>query len=217
MALVPAPRRQPWRIAALTATLVLLSGCAGSGYRYVKNSQVKTYFKVPERWTLFNQGQVLANEASTLTPDQVAAKKATEWVVYFDGNPSPSINHVLDDPPGYPLGLARVRALATKERDDFSLSSLRNEGVTIDQYSAADRVVPPSDSKEVVRSGGLHGTRQVHTIKVDKGLLTVSRTALVDPGTHLVYLLVIGCESRCYQENRRVIDEVVRSWTVKES
>ena len=35
------------------AIAVLAAACSGTGYTYVKNSDDQTYFKVPDKWKLY--------------------------------------------------------------------------------------------------------------------------------------------------------------------
>src|SRR5207247_9574546 len=98
--------------------------------------------------------------------------------------------------------------------DTCSLESRRNERTSIDDMSATGDVEPLL-SKEITRPGGLHGTRLVDNVRQNGVWVTFDQTALVDSGTRTLYLLVVGCEARCYLANRKVIDQVVDSWTVK--
>lgn len=198
----------------LAATVV--AACEGSGYRYVKNSAIKTYFKVPESWKLYDQDTIVADQGSALSPQQAARSKVNQWVVAFDGDPNPSIDHVLDENSKHPMGFARVRALGTEERETLNLQALRNEVLPLDQINSSRSRVEPLKITDIVRPGGLHGTREVHNIEVESGYLTIDQTALVDPETRLLYVFVVGCEAQCYVDNKKVIDNVVRSWTIKE-
>ena len=53
-------------------------------------------------------------------------------------------------------------------------------------------------------------------VKRDDVFLTINQTGLVDPSTRMLYLFVIGCEAHCYLAHQRTIDQIVKSWTVKE-
>ena len=197
--------------AALAATL--LAACS-SGYRYVKNSSARTYFKVPSAWKLYNEDTIFRAQSKDVSPEQAAASKSSQWIVAFDGAARPSLAHVLNERSSAPMGFARVRTLSADERDTFSLASLRNEVNSLDDLSATGDVEPLS-SKEIAQSGGLHGTRLIDNVRQNGVWVTFDQTALVDSGTRTLYLLVVGCEARCYLAHRKVIDQVVDSWTVK--
>jgi hypothetical protein len=178
---------------------------------------VKTYFKVPEAWKLYNDQEIFAaTPDSEISPQQLARRRASQWVVAFDGDPSPSISHILDEHARYPMGFAKVRLITDSERDTFSLASLRNEVMPLDDVrKLGNGTVEPLKVQDIVRHDGMHGNRQVQNVKVEGGFFTMDQTALVDPGTRLLYLLLVGCEARCYLDNQTTIDEIVRSWTVK--
>ena len=42
----------------------LLSSCSTSGYQYLHDADTRTYFKVPERWTVFDQRQLFPQQAA---------------------------------------------------------------------------------------------------------------------------------------------------------
>ena len=197
--------------AALTAAL--LAACS-SGYRYVKSSSARTYFKVPSAWKLYNEDTIFRAQSKDVSPEQAAASKSSQWIVAFDGAPRPLLAHVLSERSSSPMGFARVRTLSPDERDTFSLASLRNEVNALDDMSATGDVEPLL-SKEITRPGGLHGTRLIDNVRQNGVWVTFDQTALVDSGTHTLYLLLVGCEAHCYLAHRKVIDQVVDSWTVK--
>ena len=197
--------------AALTAAL--LAACS-SGYRYVKNSSARTYFKVPSAWKLYDQDAISRALSKDQSPEQAAASKSSQWIVAFDGAPRPLLDHVLSERSRFPMGLALVRALTADERDTFSLASLRNQVNALDDMSATGDVEPLL-SKEITRRDGLHGTRLIDNVRQNGVWVTFDQTGLVDSGTRTLYLLVVGCEAHCYLANRKVIDQVVDSWTVR--
>ncbi|MDQ6613507.1 MAG: hypothetical protein M3083_01775 [Actinomycetota bacterium] len=56
------------------------------------------------------------------------------FLVAFDADPLPSIDHNFRDS-RYPWGLVRVRDLGLTEHDGYSLASLRNELVKVDNIA----------------------------------------------------------------------------------
>lgn len=194
----------------------LLYACGTSGYHYVSHASSRTYFKVPGAWKLFNQDQIIKGESASLSPQQQERSRAVQWVVAFDGDPRPSIGHVLDEHSKYPMGFARVRTLNQDEQQTYNLAALHNEVLPLDRMAAIDGRVEPLLDKELVKGEGLRGSRLVNNIKGDDGYLTLDQSALLNPRTHVLYVLVIGCEAQCYVDNQRQIDDIVHSWTVKE-
>ncbi len=193
---------------------VALGGCAGSGYEYVKSSENNAYFKVPKEWKVFDKEQILGASEEKLSRTE---ESNLRFVSIFDGDPNPSLEHELTTAK-HPFGLVRVRELTLEERDTFSLSALRNEVVRIDDIleNELGEVELVEQPRSILKPKGLAGTRLVYTVKGPDGSFTVDQTGLVDPGTHVVYFFIVGCEATCFSENRRLISEVADSWTIKE-
>src|SRR5581483_4752410 len=120
-------------VALALVAAVALAGCSGSSYHYVSSSATGTFFKVPSAWRVFGKTQVLAD------PGQLGPRGATSdrFLVEFDGSPSPNAGHDFITS-GYPFGIARVRRLSLQEHDAYSLASLRNEVVPVDNLVNQD-------------------------------------------------------------------------------
>ena len=198
----------------LAVAAVALAGCAGSGYQYVKSSSSNAYFKVPKEWKVYEKDQILGASEEKLSQTEASNLR---FVAIFDGDPNPSLQHELTTA-RHPFGLVRVRELTLEERDSFSLSTLRNEVVRIDDIleNELGDVELVEEPKSIVKKKGLAGARLVYTVNGPDGSFTVDQTGLVDPGTHVVYFFIVGCETKCFSENRRLISEVADSWTIKE-
>lgn len=192
-----------------------MGACSDPGYQYVKNSQVNTYFKVPTGWKLFDEDRIFASQGNALSPQGAVRSRATQWVVAFDADPKPSIDHVLDEGAVHPMGFARVRALGAEEREVFSLAHLRNDVLPLDRLSQqSEDQLELLRRDDIARKDGMRGTRQVHNIRVDSGWLTLDQTALLTADTSRLHLLIVGCQATCYEQNKKRIEEVVQSWTV---
>ncbi|MFP5318967.1 MAG: hypothetical protein ACLGI2_11830 [Acidimicrobiia bacterium] len=200
--------------AVAAAGALLLSACAGSDYQYVKNSSEGAYFKVPKDWKVYDKDDIVEASGSRLSPSQ---EDTLRFMVAFDGDPRPSLEHDLQTATR-PFGLARVRQLAPDERQQFSLIALRNEIVPIDQILEEDagEIELLQEPKDIVTSEGFAGTRLVYRVTTTDGSFTVDQTGLTDAQTRRVYFFIIGCESKCYDQNKRTITEIADSWTVKE-
>ena len=197
-------------------SVLLLAACTSS-YTYIKNSSVKTYFKVPNEWHIFDENQIFKSQISGLSPQGEAAAKASVWMVAFDGNPKPSLDHFFSGSSPYPQGFAQVRQLSDEQKDSISLASIRNTVFPLNQLQVQDPTsVEFLQSADLVLQGGIHGNRIVFNVRLGNTFYTVNQTGLVNPQTSLLYLFVIGCEAHCYLNHKRTIDEIVKSWTVKE-
>jgi hypothetical protein len=213
------------RVVLLLAAVTMAS-CGGPRYHYVKHDADNLFFKVPSAWKLFTQDTIL--ESQGLTADQRSRAHEQGWVVAFDSSPSPSIGHVLNARTEHPWGMVRTRLLGAEERDSYSLIDLRRELISIDPLTEADQLASQGakldvlDGAEVRRHGGLHGVDLVFQLtapdaKTNKLVrLTVHEVALLDANTTKVRLLAVGCGSTCYDANKKQLDAIVESWTVKE-
>lgn len=211
-----APARRPVTVKAALLLLAMgLAACEGSGYSYISNASTKTYFKVPEEWELFDRNEMMSSGSGAVSLQSLQSASDL-WVVAFDAAPTPDLDHVLATSSRHPTGYALVRPLTEKERDTYSLASLRNEVVPLDQLEQADGRVEAISEEEIELEGGAHGSRLINKIKVGGEYFTLDQTGLVDSGIHRVYVLVIGCRAACYDSHKRVIDQVADSWTIEE-
>ena len=216
------------------ASAILLAGCS-SGYTYVTNSKTNTYFKIPDQWRLYSENEIFASQIQGLSPQSEAATRQAVWMVAFDSDPHPSLDHLFQLstrcdavkvpsteqlPVGcYPEGFAQVLPLSESKRDNLSLSSMRNAIFQVDALAASDpTAVELLRQDDIVLGHGFHGSRNVMNIRLpnQEFFLTVDQTTLVDPATRMLYLFIIGCEAHCYLAHQKTIDQIVKSWTVKE-
>ena len=207
--------RRPTMLVLLIATVGSLAACS-SPYTYVENTDANTYFKVPKEWRLFDEDEIFAGNIGNMTPQQEAAIRRANWLVAFDANPRPSISHLLMTT-NYPNGMARVTDLSDEVRDVFSFAVLRNVIFPIDETLTQDpEAVEILRIQDLALEDGFRGSRMIFNIRRGERFLTVNQTALVDSETKSLYLLVVGCESHCYVQHQKAIDDVVQSWTVME-
>lgn len=207
---------RPGRLALLALALgVLVAGCASTGYHYVKSSEHKTYFKIPENWKLYSQEQIL-DVAKGLSKRERQAELDSTWRVVFDSAPKPALTHLFDTRSKHPTGMALVLQLSFSDSDSVSLSQLRNFFFDIDTATQNNtgQVISYEDVK---MDGGFHGIHIVATVDDGKGRpLTFNEKAVIDQATSKLYMLVVGCEATCYEDNQTKIENVVDSWTVRE-
>jgi hypothetical protein len=203
-------------VGGAVASLVVLAACTSS-YTYIKNSSVKTYFKVPNEWRIFDENEIFRTQISGLSPQGEAAAKASIWMVAFDAAPRASLDHFFSGSSPYPAGFAQVRQLSDEQRDSISLASIRNAVFPLNQLQVQDPTsVEVLQNEDIVLSGGIHGSRIIFNVRLGDTFYTANQTGLVNPQSSRLYLFIVGCEARCYLNHKRTIDEIVKSWTVKE-
>lgn len=204
-------------LVALVATAaVLLAGCSGSGYNYVKSSDYNTYFKVPDRWKLYDTGTLLDPKVSGLSQDEADAQAESKWLTAFDASPTPRLSHLFRAK-NHPWGVASVQEIPPEAADTVSLQSLRNLFFDIDGTEETDPAEVIS-YEPVNLDGGFHGSHLVATVVQKNGSsLTVNQIAVLDQATSKLYTIVVSCTSTCYEKNQSKIEQVVNSWTVRDS
>lgn len=209
-------------VAFLSSTLLLFAACGESDFDFVGSPDRKAYFKVPLEWQQFDRRDLLA--ASGLDLSQVT-QETLPWLVAFDSAPQPSADHILElgDAPDHPVVLAQARVLDFTSRDQVSLGSIRNELYPVDQLIQND-AAEIRDYEEIVLDQGYRGIRIEFDVALGGNaeiaagneVIRVHQIGIVDPATETLYLFAIRCESHCFDENDKVIDQIVESWTVKE-
>jgi hypothetical protein len=221
------------RLPILAIVAAVLAGGCASGYQYVTNSKTKTYFKIPDHWRLYSENEIFASQIQGLSPQTEAAAKQAVWMVAFESDPHPSLDRLFQLttrcdlvnatygtplPPGcYPEGFAQVLPLSNSQRDAISLAALRNWIFRVDDMASQDPTsVEILRQEDITLDSGFHGSRYVMNLKQQAAYLTVDQTALVDPATRMLYLFLIGCEAHCYLDHQQTINQIVKSWTVKE-
>lgn len=208
-------RRVITLIGAGLAAMGILAGCADSGYHYVKSSSDRTYFKVPNKWTLFDEEAVLDGLGGKLTDAQREQELGQTWRVAFDADPKPTLRHLGATGATSPAGLAVVRNLSFEDADAVSLQALRNYFFDVDT-ALQDQTGEVTSYEELQLDGGFRGSHLVADLTMENGkVMTIDQTVLVDQATTKVYALLVACSNVCYEENSGDIKNVVDSWTVR--
>lgn len=201
-------------ITAILVAAVLVAGCADSGFNYVKSSADRTYFKVPDRWTLFDEHDVIDRLGSDLTATERQNELDQTWRVAFDAAPHPSLGHLGAAGADHPSGLAVVRSLDFDMADIISTESLRNYFFDVDT-GLQDGTGELKEYEELQLDGGFRGIRLVATLEVNGKRMTINQTTLLDQATTKLYALLVSCSDVCYDDNQGQIQKVVDSWTVR--
>ena len=204
--------RRVFVVAAALVVALAAGGCGSSGFRYVTNRKTGTYFKVPSNWKVFDQKEVAAG----LKASGGDANDSLLFASAFDADRKPALAHFLqvDPPSAQPSGMVQVVALTDNERDIVSLKAMRNLLVPVDD-GVAQSQVNVLGQIDLNPPGGLRGQRTVYEVAQASGNYVVDQSTLVDDKTQKLWLFAVGCESNCYKAQRKQIDKVVSSWTVK--
>ncbi len=230
--------------AGLLAVAVLASSCGAPRYQYVRNTSLRTAFKVPTEWTLFDKATLLGEPPGpqASTPDPI------RWLVGIDGDPAPAVMHILNPTTlgtDYPQGIALVQEYSFDDRDQSSLRSLRDYLFPVTQLIQDPNSAQVLSYDDAIDHDGVRGVHVVFQFRasslaaaqtsaagsgptdLQRSLLggggaallspdyvTVNQTALVDAETKQVYYLAVMCSAECYDRNRSDVESIVDSWTV---
>jgi hypothetical protein len=144
------------RIRSLVAVMLVLSACGAPRYAYVRNSGLRTAFRVPSEWTTYDKATLLGQGPGPEpdTPDPI------EWLVGFDADPAPSVEHVLNPDrlnTDFPQGVALVQEFSWTDRDGSSYSSLRNYLFPVDMLLQDESSAAVLSYDDTVNEKGIRG------------------------------------------------------------
>jgi hypothetical protein len=226
-------------VAALVLVAVALGACGDSEFRYVSNSSINTYLKVPSDWKVYTHDDLISaevdaarerNQPSSLI--DVLVNREFQWRMAFDGDPNPSIEHTLNLAEE-PVVEVSVRALDQDEHDQVSLAALRNVIVNYDelkQQAASDltgrgvgiagestSTFRPIDEEELHLEGGIRGIRLRFVLRPNPSspFYAFDQTTLVDAKAERLYVLLIRSGEAQFLRHNELFDEIARSFTVK--
>jgi hypothetical protein len=218
--IVGSPSRRGLAPYLLFVAGLVLAACDGSGYAYVRTADSTAYFKVPGDWKRFTEQEILV---ATGLKDSAGAAETYRFLEAWDGSAEPSLDHVTRLIPVDPVVHAQVRELSPLLRDQMSLSNLRNLVYQVDELAAGNSL-EVLDVQDLAFPGGAYGSRLAYNVDLSAistaqvgGQLHVDQIGLLDPAVSLVYLFYVQCTTDCYAENRGTIEQIMASYTIKES
>ncbi len=219
--------------------MLVAGACSKSEFRYVSNSKINTYLKVPAEWTVYDHDELVgaeitaaqnANQPSSLI--DVLVNRQYQWRMAFDGDPRPSVEHTLALAEE-PVVEVSVRALDADEHDQVSLAALRNVIVNYDEMKsqAADElagrsvgIAGPStssfrsiDEEELNLPDGMRGVRLRYVLRPNatSPFYAFDQTTLVDPKSERLYVLLIRSGEAQFLRNNQLFTTIAKSFTVK--
>lgn len=214
---------------ALTALVAAtISGCAGSGFIYVRYDDGDTYFKVPATWRQVDQKALDALIFGDPAEAKVQLAKQLAWTIAYDADSTPAAQHLLGGSAEHAFVLAKVQALTREQRDQASLDSLRNamglpvavpadvrkqlEETATYPYRGfellADEVLPAEN--------GARGVRVIFNLRVGGGpLQTFDLTSYLSGDGTTVSSLLLRCSAECYRKRSQEFEAIAQSFTVK--
>ena len=207
------------RLIGCLLVAVALVSCSGPQMSYVKTgdvgeSRAAAFFRLPADWATFDGDEIFESLAgaggeSSATQEQLAA---TQWVLAFDADPAPSIDH-LGQTGKHPVGFARVRTISPME-SNFTEDDLRNEVFRIDQLQSSEGFELLA-SEDLKFHEGIVGSRLTYSLETGTGKATVGQVGAYDSEARVAYMLVVLCESVCYDDNEEELNRLMDSWTME--
>lgn len=219
--------------------LVLATACGESKFRYVSNSDINTYLKVPSEWKVYTQDDLVgaeidaarqANQPSSLLDALI--NRQFQWRMAFDGDPQPSVEHTLSLAEE-PVVEVSVRALDQDEHDQVSLAALRNVIINYDEMKAGAQAdftgrgvgvagnststFRPIDEEELHYDGGIRGVRLRYVLRpnANSPFYAFDQTTLVDSKAQRLYVLLIRSGEAQFLRDNQLFSEIAKSFTVK--
>jgi|SRR5215213_5218410 len=195
----------------------VLASCGGNEYRFVNNSAEGAFFKVPNSWKVFP----LTEQDGEGRVPKLPVDTERIWHMAFDAADDPDQAHLDLDRPTDLVGDVQIYALSSSDNDQVSQSSLRRimfggvDPILQDPGTPAEWEVvsyAPIDA-----SDGIIGSRTVINVPSTEdpnAWVTLDGSELFDPTLGRAYLLLMRCESQCYVNERKSIDEIATSWKV---
>jgi hypothetical protein len=200
-------RRRGGLLVIVAGAIALLAGACTTGSAYVSSNSQGMYFKIPHTWRTYSQ--------TSLKHDGLVTT-SLPFLVAFDGDPKPDVIHVLDSS-SYPWGLAEVAGISGTDRINFSLDSLLNTVIPVDQLqNASSNSVSELSPSKVITRGTLRGVQVALRVNISgKPPLSYEQISLVNTATTKTWVLLLGCSPQCFAQHRGDINRVVNSWIVK--
>ncbi len=235
-------RRSLGVVALAVAGLLVAGACGSSQYRYVADSDTNTYLKVPKDWTAFDQDDVTnaqvavggmgplgpLDQASMLDEkliDEGLLRRQVEWRMAFDADPRASLQHVVLPGNQSPVIDVLVRDITDPPelRESMSLATLQRIfelqiAIVQGNTEGEPQLTSTPTIREIRFDDGLRGTRiQAAFPGPDGDTYTLDQTALIDGPTERIYVLSIRAREKEYLANYGVLDEIAKSFTVKQN
>ena len=207
--------------------MALLAGCGKPEFRYVSNSDEKTYFKVPSNWHEIDSSAVDDGFGGSANPDSATAmiQKQMRWSAAFDASDDPMPEHmtrVVTSPE--PVLYVTVRHQTPGQQDTVSFDTMRDYflPVTAESRAQAEQAGISLTGFEllydqvITGENGLHGVRVVYNYEFPTGVMhTFDQTAYANQDSSVLYFLLIRCTASCYRERAVELDNIASSFTVR--
>ena len=208
-------------LAGVSAVVMALSlaGCGQTSKLYPSSKKEGVFFSVPKNWSGITTKSLNQYEAKTAENESDSKVSLVKWQIAYSPNKKIKAADVFTlQTPSHPLVFARVRALSESEINEVSYNTLRDVIIPLTQLVNGDSTQDPGFSiladEEVIEKAA-RGVRTVYTLTIEDVKQTISQTALVANDRSTMYIFVVRCTTTCYDKNKKTINEIVNSFTVR--
>jgi hypothetical protein len=209
------------RLLALAAISAALVACAAPSTDFVKDPSGTLLLELPAQWTVFDQTQLYRDQHPDTSFQVAETATAGQWTIGFDSASKPTVGNLLTLGSPQPTGFVKVRPVQASEQETLATyAGLRNLIFGLDKQKAQTPDLVQMGSSRILHFPGGYRTLEVTfglRSTADDPFTRFTQIAAVDSNVQNLYLLVIGCAASCYDQNHHAIDDVLNSWTLKES
>lgn len=208
------------RILILLLLLPLaLTGCGESSKLYPSSKADGVYFSVPKNWHGLSTSTLNNYEKKASGGGSNSRQSLVKWQVAFSTDSKIKVSEVFAlTPPVKPIISARVRDLTASEANGFSYNSLRNVIIPVTQLTeGVDLGVSDFkiilDEEKVEKSA--RGVHTVYSFSIDGEEQILNQTVLMSNNHSTLYIFTARCKTTCYTKNKKLMEEIVNSYTVQ--
>jgi len=218
-------RRLALPVALLSISALVLSSCISSGFTYIsRRSPDATIlgFKLPSAWRTFGTQQSLEALNGPISTAEAKNIAQGEWTEAFSAAPKPNPDFIqVFSVSKYPVGIAEAQPLNPATRDGWNFASMRSQILGTDPLNQSETPDPfhvTAYSEFGDERDGIRGSRLTTNILLASGATTtISQIVEVDVNTDWVFAIAVGCSAACWGPNSGEINQVLKSWSVKET
>jgi hypothetical protein len=177
-----------------------LVACGRSGYQYLESEDERVFAKIPDDWDVVSQGIIdfVLRPSDGSQVRLLPGDDTLPWRARFTADPSGRVG------PDHVSGYVDVQPVDARMRDQVTLDVLAEIGTTDGAIGEPRPIV----------LGDLEGFRLRLESAGDDPLVN-DRLVLTDDRRTVVYVIQAGCRQPCFDDNAAVIDEIMRTFTVK--
>ena len=188
---------------------LLLTACLGT--QAVVSASQQLYVNLPTGWKVFNESQL----ATTQTFGPLGVSTHPPFLAGASGGPRPRAADVFSQS-SYPWAIVLAEPLTSDQQSSMSLLGLTDILVNVDDLANEGIQVQTLAPPELMVKGAMRGTLNSLEIQLPApvGEIDYEQETWVNSATNKIWLLMVGCSTRCFQAQSSVIHHVVSSFFV---